>query len=264
MAPLKAAIQALDPAPDKKSELTLLLSLLSELCEQKVEAFSAAIDTDLRTAVSGESKTVPVTEVLAKHKEYRAYVQSDAGKIATEVASSIKKFITGGSGNIVDGIADLVTTGIEAIVGAGNATQQELSSYYIIVQSFAIMRFDIRVWSRQIEAKGITSQIETAMAVVAYKSSVDVTKLSLNTFLIAYQGQLALIGIEEAKWKEYLDAAEALYERLVGDRRSGSTDTTSATLTPSALQFRVPGQLYGTLWDADFGTDQPRVVARTK
>ena len=249
MSVLKNAINALDPAPEKKSQLTLLLSLLSELCEQKVSGFTEAIELDLRTAGTAENRTIPVTQILANHKEYRAYVAADAGKIATEVSSAIKKFISGGSANIIDGIASLVTTGIEAIIGAGSGEQQEMSSYYIVVQSFAILRFDIRVWSRRIEADGITKQIETALATVAYKSSVDVSKLTLNTFLIAYQDQLSKVGIPEADWEKYLDTAEKMFDRL----RGGSPDSLSA---PSPAGFALgpfisqgPGELRGSLWD---------------
>jgi len=69
MAVLKKAIEALDPAPDKKKDITLLLSLLSELCEQRVDRFVKSIEEDLRTAGNAENRTVPVTEILARPKE---------------------------------------------------------------------------------------------------------------------------------------------------------------------------------------------------
>lgn len=249
MAILKNAINALDPAPDKKSQITLLLALLSELCEQKVVQFTETIETELRTAGTIENKTIPVTEILAKHKEYRAYVKQDAGKIATEVSSAIKKFIAGSSGEIVDGISSLVTTGIEAIIGAGSGTQQEMSSYYIVVQGYGILRFDIRVWCRQIEATGITTQIETALAIVAYKSSVDVKKITLNTFLIAYQEQLSKIGIPEIKWDEYLNTAEQLFQKLRGDSSTAVTVLPGGGFTTNSIYLRGPGELCGSLWN---------------
>jgi len=254
VAVLKNAINALDPQPDKKKEITLLLSLLSELCEQKVKDFSTAIEEELRTAGNGENRTVPVLEVLARHKEYRAYVKSDAGKIATEVSSAIKKFVSGTATDIIDGVASLVTTGLEAIIGAGTGTQQEMSSYYIVVQDYGIARYDIRAWARQIEASGITSQIETALAIVAFKSSVDITKLSFNTFLIAYAGQLSLMNIPPDKQKEYLAYAKEIYDQLRQNSgptvESGAPALASSVSGPLAFgRFRAPGELYGTVWD---------------
>ncbi|QKG70411.1 hypothetical protein [Erythrobacter mangrovi] len=123
-----------------------------------------------------------------------------------------------------------------------------MSSYFIIVQSFGIIRFDIRIWCRMIEAEGITTQIESALATAAYKSSVDVTKLSLNTFLIAYQGQLAKLGIPEAEWEKYLDTAEAMYDRLRGDRPGGVVGQLEAPLVIGGSNFVAPAVLTGTLW----------------
>ncbi|AFD28211.1 hypothetical protein [Deinococcus gobiensis] len=254
MAPLKKAIEALDPAPDKKNQLTLALNLLSELSEQKVAQFTEKIESDLRTAGTIENRTVPVTEILANHSEYRAYVKSDAGKIATEVMSAMKNFLAGGSDAILDGIGKLVTTGLEAIIGAGSGSQQEMKSYYIVVQKFGMVRFDIRAWSRQIEANGITSQIETCMAIVAYKSSVDVKKLSFNSFLVLYQDQLAKIGIPEADWDKYLTEAEAMYKKL-----GGNTGNDQAMEMESAVYRMAPGYLYGTLWE-DLSKDVPKPV----
>lgn len=253
MAVLKNAINALDPAPDKTKEITLLLSLLSELCEQKVAMFSEQIETDLRSAGSNENRTVPVTEILANHAEYRAYVKQDAGKIAGEVTSAVKKFLSGGAGEILDGIGGLVTTGLEAIIGAGTGTQQEMKSYYIVVQQFGMVRFDVRAWSRQIEASGITSNIQTCLAIVAYKSSVDVQKLSFNSFLVLYQDQLAKIGVPESDWNKYLTEAEEMYKRLKGGGGQAALlghEAAEASLegaTPDEPWLMAPGELYGTL-----------------
>ncbi len=239
MAVLKNAINALDPTPDKKKQITLLLSLLSELCEQKINEFTTKIEDELRTAGSIENKTIPITEILAKHNEYRAYVSQDAGTIATEVTDGIKKFLVGSAESILDGVGELVTTGLKAIIGAGSGQQQEFSSYFVIVQSFALLRFDIRVWSRKIEAEGITSDIEHAFAISAYKSSVDVNKISLNTFLIAYQDQLAKIGVPESNWEEYLDTAEKVFDRLKGDSSTGGTSRVEAKKVNSILPAEV-------------------------
>ncbi|MCA1408637.1 hypothetical protein I6F26_29955 [Ensifer sp. IC3342] len=254
MAVLKNAINALDPAPDKKKEITLLLNLLSELCEQKVVEFKQSVEQDLRTAGDKENRTIPVTEVLARHNEYRAYVKDEAGKLATEVSGAVKKFVSGGSDNIISGIADLVTTGLEAILGAAEGVQAEMGSYYIVVQDYGIARYDIRAWTRRIEASGITSKIENAMAIVAFKSSVDVTKLTFNTFLLAYGEQLAAMKFPPNEQTEYIEYAEKIYDKLRGraglasEPREGRVSIDSFA-NPPLVGFRAPGQFFGSLWD---------------
>lgn len=216
MALLKDAIKALDPVQDKKTELTLALSLITELAENKAAEFEKRVQETLRTAGSVENRTIPVTEIIASHREYRAYVQSDAGKIASEVSGAVKKFVSGGTNDIIDGVSSLVTTAVEALIGGGSASQQEMMSYYIVVQDYGIVRYDICAWSRSVEARGITSQIECALAFQATKSSVDVTKLSYNTFLIAYGQQLSNMGFSDTEIEKYLEYAEKIYDKLRG------------------------------------------------
>jgi len=162
MSVLADAIKALDPAPDKKKELTLALNLLSELSENKVKEFANEVQGSYRTAGTDENRTAPITTVVATHSEYRAYIKDDAGKIPGEVSTAIKKFVSGGSEQIITGIADLVTTAITAILGSGQATQQEVRSYYITVQARAMVRYDILAWRRLVEADGITSKLRLA------------------------------------------------------------------------------------------------------
>lgn len=269
MSILRDAINAADPAPDRKKELTLALNLISELAEQKVTEFGMAIRDSLRTAGNPENRTIPVTEILASHSEYRAYVKADVSKIATEVSAAIKKFVSGGSDEIIDGVADLVTTGLEAILGSGQAIQQEMHSYYIIVQDYAIVRYDISAWARSIEANGITSHIEHAMAIQAFKSSVDVMKISFNTFLIAYGQQLSQMGFDKQAVLQYLDAAEEVYKRLrdlSGDSLTEGSPTAAAASIADRTDFKNPGELvfrqHQPGWAlADAGTrddDRPR------
>lgn len=234
MSVLKDAINSLDPAPDKKKELTLALELISELASARVRSFGEEVATSYRTAGNGENRTAPITLVIASHSEYRAYVKSDAGKIATDVAEAVKKFVAGGSDNIVSGIAQLVTTGLTAILGSGQAMQQEMRSYYITVQSRALVRYDVLAWRRMIEATGITSQIESALALYASKASIDAEKLDLNTFLLAYEDQLFKMGFTEKQTIEYMDYAESVYWKLRGNGSGVLSDP------PSSLPSGTP------------------------
>jgi hypothetical protein len=216
MSILRDAINTLDPTPDKKKELTLSLELISELASSRVRTFTEDVATSYRTAGNGENRTAPITLVIASHSEYRAYVKHDAGKIATDVADAVKKFVAGGSDNIISGIAQLVTTGLSAILGSGEAMQQEMRSYYITVQSRALVRYDVLAWRRMIEATAITSQIESALALYASKASIDAEKLDLNAFLIAYEDQLFKMGFTDKESVEYMDYAEQIYWKLRG------------------------------------------------
>ncbi|GGN42827.1 hypothetical protein GCM10010842_29650 [Deinococcus daejeonensis] len=262
MAPLKNAIQAVDPTPDRNSALTLALSLLSELCEQKVAVFTEQIESDLRAAGSNENKSVPVTNILARHAEYRAYVQQDNGKMIDEVTSAVRKFLGGGATEIVNGIGSLVTTGLDSIIGAGTGMQREFQTYYVVVQNYSVIRFDVRAWAREIEAQGITENIETCLVIVGYQSSVDVRKLDFNAFIGLYQLQLAKLGIPDSDWQTYFTDAEAIYQKLGGSMGSRSTlkeaaASTTALMPGGTEDVQLPEMLPGTLYGLFEGATAP-------
>lgn len=211
---LKNAIDALDPAPNKKTEITLALQTLFELAEQKTTLFKRDLELNLRTAGTPDNQTIPITQILAWHSETRAYVKDDAGKLAEVILGSIKKFIGGGTGEIISGIGDLATAALEGILGAGSGTQAEFHSYYIVVEGLSIVRMDISAWSRRIEATGITSKIENALAFQAAKSSVNVDAITFNTFLQAYKAQLEKLNLPPDKLKEFILQSKEIFELL--------------------------------------------------
>ena len=211
---LKNAIEALDPAPDKQKELTLLLNLLFELAVQKRDSQTTFLEQQLRTAGTPENPSIPITNTLAWHSETRAYVSDDAGKLIETITGAVKKFVSGGSDNIIDGIGDLLSGGLSAILGSGSGTESEMHSYFILVDGFSIVRFDLTAWQRRIEVTGITSKIQNAMTFTAVKSSVNVDKISFNTFLSAYNSQLVKMKISGDELKAFILEAKSVFELL--------------------------------------------------
>ena len=236
MSVLKKAIEALDPTPDKKKELTLTLNLLFELAEQKKQLQEAYLRNQLRTAGTSENPSIPITSTLAWHSETRAYVKDDAAQLATKVMEAIKLFITGGTTEILEGVGSLLSGAIEAILGAGEGTETEMHSYYIIVEAFSIIRFDVTAWQRHISVVGITQKIEHAMTFTAVKSSVDVDKITFNTFLQAYKNQLDKMKFGEHELIEFIKKAKEVFELLRDD-----AGTRSVVDTSSGRELYEPG-----------------------
>lgn len=239
---LKNAIEALDPTPNKKTELTLALQVLFELAEQKTTLFKRDLELNLRTAGTPDNQTIPVTQILAWHSETRAYVKNDAGKVATVLLDSIKKFIGGGTNQILDGVSQLATAALEGILGAGSATQAEFHSYYIIVEGLSIVRMDISAWSRRVEATGITTQIENALAFQAAKSSVNVDAITFNTFLQAYKTQLEKLNLPPDKLKEFILQSKEIFELLRDNNGQTAEFGTAELAPPGEVRVLIDGQ----------------------
>jgi len=243
---LKNAIEALDPAPNKKTELTLALQVLFELAEQKSTLFKRDLELNLRTAGTPDNQTIPITQILAWHSETRAYVKDDAGKLAEVILGSIKKFIGGGTDEILSGIGDLATAALEGILGAGSGTQAEMHSYYIVVEGLSIVRMDIAAWSRRIEATGITSKIESALAFQAAKSSVNVDAITFNTFLQAYKSQLEKMKLPPDKLKEFIIQSKEIFELLRDNNAQPNSYPAGGLLIPGDARLLIDGVPVGT------------------
>jgi hypothetical protein len=236
MAVLKNAIKALDPAPDKTKEITLALELLFECAEKKHEIQESFLKNYLRTAGTPENPTVPITDILQWHTETRAYIEDDAAKLVGEVTGAVKKFISGGTTEIVDGIGALLTSGLELILGSGSGSESEMRSYFVAIEGLSIIRMDVLAWQRHVEAKGFTKQIEHAMTFTASKSSVNVDKITFNTFLQAYRAQLEKMKIPQDQLKKKIIESKEIFELL-----RDPTTTNEAIESKGNFQLETPG-----------------------
>lgn len=59
-----------------------------------------------------------------------------------------------------------------------------------MVDGLALVRIDVKSWTCKVTVVGTLKKIESVLAFTAVKSSVDVDKISFNTFMEAYKYQL--------------------------------------------------------------------------
>lgn len=225
MALLKNAIKSVDPAPGKREEIELALNLLFELAQSKCDFFKKEIAQLLRTAGTEENPTIPITQMLGKHSETRAYISDDSTKIISETTDAIKKFVTGGSENIINGIGSLLATGVTALLGAGTGIQAEHDDYFVAVEGLSIIRIDVKSWVRKIQVQGISQKIESVLAFTSVKSSVDVDKITFNTFLQAYKYQLEKSNIPHTELVNEIKAAKEVFELLKSKKSLANINT---------------------------------------
>ena len=244
MSILKNAIQALDPTPDKTKELSLALNLLFELAEQKKNLQEEWLKQQIRTAGTPENPSIPITNTLAWLSETRAYVKNDAGTLVNTVTGAIKKFIDGGTENVMNGVGELIAGGLNAILGSGTGTQSEMHSYFIVVEAMSIIRFDITAWQRRIDVAGITAKIENAMTLTAVKSSVDVDKISFNTFLQAYKSQLAKMKFGDSELIDFIKKSKEVFELLQSTKSRAHEDRLSSSASSRGVpRLFAPGEI---------------------
>ena len=127
-----------------------------------------------------------------------------------------------------------------SIAGALNIV---LNLFFVIVcqlnvmgVALALVRIDVKSWIRKVTVVGITQKIESVLAFTAVKSSVDVDKISFNTFMEAYKYQLqrdAAHALNENDLMKEIKRAKEVYNLL-------KTDSAESTLVFDTL--KLPGQ----------------------
>lgn len=113
----------------------LALQLLSGLSAEKVESLTHPIEEDLRTAETSEHQTVPVTKILERLAEYRAF--EDVGRLTNGVSRGVKNSIACSNENMVEELAKPDTTAMVVSLGESTGTQQEC---YVIMSWCRVRR----------------------------------------------------------------------------------------------------------------------------
>lgn len=220
MSGLRNTIKKADPAPEKKEEIMLNLNLLFELATSKCEHFKTEISDSIRTAGTIENPTIPITHIIEDTSDIRAFCKDDSTKIVTEATSAIQGFVQRGTDKVISGVGQLVSAGVNMLLGSGEGVQNQHSDYFIMVDGLALVRLDIISWIRKVAVTGITQKIESVMAFTAVKSSVDVDKISFNTFMQAYKYQLqrdAKHALSEQDLVAEIKRAKEVYNLLKTD-----------------------------------------------
>lgn len=272
MSTLRKVIASVDNSDAKAAEIRENLKILMELAESKAQIFEDEIKLDLKTGKTTDDLTVPITKVVKTSIQYRATSSGKASDVLGEVSSSINDMISDHSaGGIVTGISKIATTALNTIMGIGEGEEQVVKLYSVVADYPAIVRFDFAFWSRKIAAESMKKYCETALACVAYKSAVDITKLAFNDFLALYGPILNEgFGSDPSKMKEMIIQSKEIYKMYTDDPVTVSSSNAGvqshsnsmhalhnfkldSSFNPAQLGSRKPAMLFSTAQKATVG-----------
>lgn len=213
MGVVRDIIKQIDNQPEVTAATKETLNLLMSLAESKGEVYRQQIEKDLITGkIDSQSLTVAITKVLERRVEYRSYVKTETTPIIQSITKSLSSMFSGDV-NILTSIGDVVQTMLDAIMGAASGDETEVEAYIVVAEYPAIVRYDFAFWGRNVVSESITKYMESVFACVAFKSAVDVKKLSFNDFLALYGPVLVhAYGNDPTKLAELLKQAQDLYK----------------------------------------------------
>jgi len=211
MGVIRDIVKQMDNQPETTAAIKETLTVLMGLAEAKGDAWRERIERDLVTGKMGDSLTVAITKVIASRVEYRSHVQTETTPIITSITKSLNSMFSGDAA-ILTSIGDIVQDMLSAIMGAGAGDETEVTSYCVVAEYPAIVRFDFAFWGRNVVSESITKYMENVFTCVAYKSAVDVKKLTFNDFLALYGPVLVrAYGSDPTKLNELLEQAKQIY-----------------------------------------------------
>lgn len=214
MATIRKVIDTLDPSKEQEALIKEQLETLAQLAESRAQVDESQIIINLKDGKTTDDLRVPITKVIDSRKEYRVVVQETSSEIIEKIAESIKGMFQG-KDEIINSIAQLVGTALDAILGSGEGMEGKHEVYTVAVEYPAIIRFDFRMWIRNTRAQGIKTRCKSALAVVAYKSAVDIEKIDFNTFISIYGPLLAkAFGNDPKELDKMIDKAKEIYDKF--------------------------------------------------
>lgn len=212
MGAAREIIRSVDATQGVAAEVKESLKILMELAESKSRVFEESIKNDLLLGKTSDNLTVPITKIIQSKTEFRAITQNTGSDLVSNIATSLGTIFSG-DGNILKGIAGLVSTGLESITGTGAGEESEIRMYSVVAEYPAIVRFDFAFWHRKIEAAAISKHLEQVFACVAYKSAVNLSKLDFNDFLALYGPVLtAAVGQNRKLLMQMIEQSKKIYE----------------------------------------------------
>lgn len=221
MAQIRSVIQSFDTSNEEGKLAKESVEILTKLGEAKLELFEIQIRESLRTAGSEDNKTIPIESIIGDMSEVRAFTSTTVNNMVDKVQELLNSLVGDGGiepSKLIKGVASVISKGLGMFLGENQAESQTIKKYYIIRSGMAIIRVDMMAWFLEVKSQGIKAKLEKITAFKAVTSTVDLSKVKLNTFLAIYQQQLksnmtnsdVLEELEEVKkvYKKYTEEAK--------------------------------------------------------
>ena len=221
MSLIRNAINSCDVSKETEQIIREQLETLAQLADAQNEIDCKAIEQSLMSGKVNDDLKIPITKVIGQYKETRVVTKEGPNDIIDKISESIKSFFNPSAESILIGIAGILGTALNALMGTGEGMEAKKSQYMVVVEYPAIIRFDFAMWVRNTRASGLMSHCKNAISVVAYKSAVDISKLDFATFLAIYAPVLnKAFGSDQMQIRKFIEESKEVYGMLADNKNA--------------------------------------------
>jgi len=184
------------------------LDFLLTAAKAKLNNFETEINDIYRFPEKQEGIQVVGARAVAGYKEYRADISEGVDQ---QISGLIDKFFTGTEEGIKNGFIDVIKVGLQTILGAESAGEQEQHFFCVVPNGLVITRMDVKCWRYNYTSQGIIGKVKNAFCFYTSLATVDLKSLSAEEIVFFYQ---QLIGPDIDKIKEFIEKLKELYNFL--------------------------------------------------
>jgi hypothetical protein len=190
----------------QREQYTFLLNV----AKAKMDVYKAELDEMFLNPEAVGKVQIVGKRAFAYHSQYHVGLGTKE-EVVDKIGESIGDFLKGDSTDITNGILNIASTAVDAILGNTSIGECEDKQFFIIPQHNAIIRIDTKCWRYNFSSAGIITDSENIFCYVCCKSVVDHTKLSDDEFTYLLS---EYVGDDPDKVKAYAQKLQDIWNTL--------------------------------------------------
>lgn len=245
MATMKNLLDVLEQQSGTSEELYEKVQLLFRLCTERMDGFETKLKDFLKDSKSLTGFSFPVAGSADSQKQCRFVLPETDTYLMPHIQYCINDVFKGEISEAVRyDMALTVDHVLEQLMSIGKGNEQSAQGFSVAVEgAMNLVRVDYIIWCRRSAVGTMEKTVEYAVAYVAIKSNIDVSRINFNDFCCVYQ-KVLLNGLPEdlsvsEKSKlilEAVESAKAIFTAM-GGKFSDAILLRGAVKAPEMVRF---------------------------
>jgi hypothetical protein len=200
-------------------------TFLLNTAQAKMAVYKAELDQMFLNPDAVGKVQIVGKRAFAYKEQYHVGLGSKSDVVA-KIGTSIGDFLKGDTSDISNGILNIASTAVDAILGNVSIGECEDKQFFVIPQHNAIIRIDTKCWRYNFSSAGIITDSENIFCYVCCKSVVDHTTLTDDefTYLIS-----EYVGDDPEKVEAYAQKLRDIWKALKGEDPKNVLDRVKST-----------------------------------
>jgi hypothetical protein len=177
---ISALVETVQNDPQKEKLANDALNSLVELAKLQIIAFELAISNP-----NFDAKKIPIDQIISSDSIIQANISNTPADIGNVINGTFSAFA---EGHVADGIAKLVNSGLNVLLGSYSGNSSTRDTYVISTGSLGgVFRIDMHFFAYRYTSDQLQSIAKQVLAVGIVVSSADLKKVSDNTLRVIVQ-----------------------------------------------------------------------------